>query len=148
MTEKIEQVDQGIEQQTDAGQESGKLFTQEEVSRIVTERLKRAKTTTEKDHEQAIADLRAEYEAKETELTKREKTLSCREYLMENDYPITLLDIIETDDIDKFKEKANLIRNEFAKARQVPPLKSTESHNGFDDLKKAFADPQHKPKQF
>lgn len=156
MTDKTlsEQVDQ-VEQQTDADQETGekgRVFTQEEVNRIIADRIKRTREKAEKEHAKALEDLNAELsqgiDSKSADLNKREKLLSCREYLINNDYPVSLLEIIDTDNVENFKAKADMIRNEFAKARQVPPLKSTENHNHPDGIKQAFADPKHVPKKF
>lgn len=140
-------------QQTEAGQEFGKLFTQEEVNRIVAERIKRTREKAEKDHAKAIEDLNADlsqdHDTKAAELTRRENTLFCREYLVEKGYPVSLLEIIPTDNIDEFRAKANKVREEFAKTLTGPaPLKSTEGRLAPDDIKKAFSNPAHVPRKF
>lgn len=80
----------GNGKQTDAG----KLFTQEDVNRIVSERLKaeRAKTGP------------SEQDAREIELSKRESKLSCRDFLDEKEYRPELLDILDTSDVENFKK--------------------------------------------
>lgn len=140
-------------QQTEAGQEFGKLFTQEEVNRIVAERIKRTREKAEKDHAKAIEDLNTDLsqtlDTKAADLTRRENTLSCREYLIEKGYPVSLLEIIPTDNIDEFRAKANKVREEFAKTLTgPPPLKSTEGRLDPDDIKKAFSNPAHVPRKF
>ena len=81
----------------DQGKEQ-KMFTQEEVNNIVSERLKRdrekregAQTANEK--EQALND--------------RENRLSCREYIVEKGYRMELLDILSTADVNQFRASAD-----------------------------------------
>lgn len=81
-------------------QGNGKMFTQEEVNNIVSERLKRdrekrAETQTETEKEKALND--------------RENRLSCREYIGEKGYRVELLDILDTSDAEKFKTAADKI---------------------------------------
>lgn len=66
-------------QQTVTQGEGGKTFTQEEVNRIVQERLARAKTAQEPD-------------ARELELEKRENALYLKEQIAEQKLPDTLLE--------------------------------------------------------
>lgn len=74
------------------GQGSEKMFSQEDVNRIVSDRLakERAKLGSPTEREQ--------------ELNARESRLSCREYLMESKAPAVLLDVLDTSDLEKFKE--------------------------------------------
>lgn len=80
------------------GQGNEKLFTQEEVNRIVSERLarERDKATTEK----AKAD---PMEQREKDLAAREAALSCREYISEKGYPVSLLEVFDTGDSNRFR---------------------------------------------
>lgn len=66
-------------QQTATQGEGGKTFTQEEVNRIVQERLARAKTAQEPD-------------ARELELKKRENAIYLREQIATQGLPDTLLE--------------------------------------------------------
>ena len=81
-------------------QGSERMFTQSEVDKIVKERLARAKTAPKEP---------TEAEIRERELTARESRLSCREYLIDRGYPVELLDVIDTSDLDKFKNKADTV---------------------------------------
>lgn len=86
------------------GQGGEKTFTQEEVNRIVSERLKteRDKLTAqpkETEEEKAM-------KARESDLKARESCLDCREYLESKKLPGELLDILDTSDVEKFKEAA------------------------------------------
>ncbi len=76
------------------GQGGERTFTQEEVNRIVSERLARdradrAKPSPEDEREQA--------------LKVREARLDCREYLDTQGYPAALLDVLDSSDTAKFK---------------------------------------------
>lgn len=75
------------------GQGSAKTFTQEEVNRIVADRLARERAKTEP----SPADER------EQALKAREAKLDCREYLDAQGYPAALLDVLDSSDAAKFK---------------------------------------------
>ncbi len=90
-----------------------RLFTQDEVNKIVTERLKR-------DREKRKADSDLPHMASEAELLARANRLDCREFIIEHGYPSELLDVVDTNDVDAFKEKvANL--NEIYKSNYGYP---------------------------
>lgn len=82
----------------DNGAAPGKTFTQEDVNRIVSERLAR-------ERDKAALDRAKEdpAERREKELAAREAALSCREYISGKGYPAALVDILDTADADKFK---------------------------------------------
>lgn len=83
--------------QTPAEKEGGeRLFTQEEVNKIVGERLARYKAKTEPAPE----------DQREQALKARETRLECREYIQDKGYPRELLDILDTADGEKFKAAA------------------------------------------
>lgn len=65
-----------------------RLFTQDDVNRIVSDRLARE---------------RAKAEPREADLRAREARLSCREYLDGEGFPAALMDILDTSDAEKFK---------------------------------------------
>lgn len=71
----------------------GKMFTQEDVNRIVSERLAREREKLEDDREK---DLKA-----------REARLDCRDYLDSKKYPTKLLDLLDSTDVEKFKTAAD-----------------------------------------
>ena len=128
------------------GRPEGKLFTQEEVNNIVSERLRRAKAREEK---QEAEDTRSD------ELDKRERRLDCREYLASKDYPPELLDAINATDLEDFKKKADMIVRtvgestiqKVAQGRRVPPLRSTEPES-FDSYAEGFSQKRHTPKPY
>lgn len=81
----------------------GKLFTQDEVNKIVSERLNRER----------MKAVPTEQETRELELSKRESRLECREFLLEKKYSTELLDILDTTDVNKFKETSEKLAKLF-----------------------------------
>ena len=77
-------------------EDNTKTFTQDEVNKIISERLAR---------ERAKGD--DPLETREKELTARENALKCREYLAEKGHPPALLDIFDTGDDEQFKGKVD-----------------------------------------
>lgn len=87
--------------------EDNRTFTQEEVNRIVSDRLARekAKATQESDREAA--------------LTARENALECREFIEKNkEYPAKLLEILDTSNFKDFKDKADKLMEAFPEINQ------------------------------
>ena len=84
-----------------------KLFTQEEVNKIVAERLKRERSKAE---EAAVGDR----DTRAAELDARESRLACREYLLDSGLPASMLDCLDTSDLENFKKKAEALSNDFA----------------------------------
>lgn len=88
--------------QTESGE---KLFTQEQVNQIVSERLarERSKAATE----QATTD-------REKALDAREQALKCRELVAgDKKYPAKLLDVLDTASFDSFKAQADKLLEAF-----------------------------------
>lgn len=81
------------------GENGGKLFSQDEVNRIVQTRLaeERAKQSNPTEREQA--------------LTARESRLTCREYLMDIGASAELLDVLDTSDPERFKANIAKVMN-------------------------------------
>ena len=99
-------------QPADNGNQSGgKMFTQEEVNRIVSDRLARDR---EKRTEQQQDDTR------EQALKAREAKLDCREYLTEKKYPAELLDVLDTSDVEKFKAAADKLQSIYGVDDKTP----------------------------
>ena len=76
-----------------SGGQGEKLFTQEDVNRIVSDRLARERAKAEPSPE----------DAREADLKAREARMTCREYLSDKNYPAELLDILPTGDSEAFK---------------------------------------------
>ncbi|WP_303835301.1 hypothetical protein [Ruminococcus flavefaciens] len=96
-----------------------KLFTQEEVNKIVAERLKRERSKAE---EAAVGDR----DTRAAELDARESRLACREYLLDSGLPASMLDCLDTSDLENFKKKAEALSNDFA---AKAPCNATPSFN-------------------
>lgn len=86
---------EGNTQQTEgtSSSQEEKKFTQEDVNRIVQERLTRERGRAG----QTLED-------REKELARRESRMTCAERLSEKGYSKDLLDILDTSDADKFME--------------------------------------------
>lgn len=113
------------------GGTGGKTFTQEEVNRIVSERLAR-------EREKPVDDER------EKALKARENRLDCRDYLDSMKYPASLLDTLDSSDVDKFKAAAEKLMKDFpmiAASQEPPPYAAgtgTYSPNSDDKIAAAF----------
>lgn len=99
-----------------SGGTGGKTFTQDEVNRIVSERLARDRA------DRAAAPSPAD--EREQALKAREARLDCRDYLDSKKYPAALLDVLDTSDVDKFKAAVDTMIGRFpaiAQADEIPP---------------------------
>lgn len=121
---------------------SDRTFTQEEVNRIVSERLAKERSRAAQA-QQTEADNRA------AELTAKENRLICKEFLIDNEYPAELLDAIDTSDPEEFKRKATSAYNaihgkrQFAPSPQYNPELPPSAHSALSD---AFGhDVKHTP---
>lgn len=91
------------------------MFTQAEVDRIIKERL-------ERDRAKRAPAEPTEAEKREAALTARESRLSCREHLLDNGLPSSLLDAFDTSDVEKFKKAVDVVSGLIAdKARNLEP---------------------------
>lgn len=114
------------------GGTGGKVFTQEEVNRIVSERLQRER------EKQPAADER------EKALKAREARLDCRDFLDSKKYPAALLDVLDCSDVEKFKAAAETMVGKFPGVVQhqtPPPYASgtgTGSFSSNDPIAAAF----------
>ena len=93
------------------GENKGKLFTQDEVNRIVSERLNRERERAAQAAETAPDDDTARRRA---ELTEAENRIKCKEFLLDNkQYPAALLDLYDTKDFEAFKANAEKLLKAF-----------------------------------
>ena len=93
------------------GENKGKLFTQDEVNRIVSERLNRERERAAQAAETAPDDDTARRRA---ELTEAENRVKCKEFLLDNkQYPAALLDLYDTKDFEAFKANAEKLLKAF-----------------------------------
>ena len=117
-----------------------KMFTQEEVNRIVSERLNREREKLTQPPQE---------DEREKALKAREARLDCRDYLDGKKYPAALLDILNTDDVEKFKTAADAFAKAFPDVvtSSGPTIINTSGkHSGSsannDPLAAAFKPPQ------
>ena len=103
-----------------SGGQGEKLFTQDDVNRIVSERLARERAKAEP----------AAIDERETALKAREARLDCRDYLEElskggkaASSVLGLLDILDTTDSEKFKKTVTALLELGAFNPQLEPLK-------------------------
>ena len=119
----------------DAG---GRTFTQEEVNRIVSERLQK---------ERSKAALSAA-DQREADLQAREARLTCREFVTEKGYPLGLLDVLDTSDFERFQaalQKLDEIIGLPSKDRVIPRFTGPAGNVGGMGESDALAD-AFKPK--
>lgn len=102
MTEQTQAENAGNESEVQ-GQEAAKTFTQDEVNRIIQERLERAKKQATKDQE-------AEYAQKIAQLQAREMKLMVKEQLSERRMPRELADIITCTDEKDLNNKLEALQ--------------------------------------
>lgn len=76
-----------------SGDQGEKLFTQDDVNRIVSERLARERQKAEPAPE----------DTREADLKAREARMDCREFVASGGYPAELLELFDTTDPEKFK---------------------------------------------
>lgn len=94
---------------------SGKLFTQDDVNRIVSERLAR---------DRADRAAPSPEDEREKALKAREARLDCRDFLDSKKLPAALLDVLDCSDVERFKAAVGVALEKFpaiARANEVPP---------------------------
>ena len=119
-----------------------KLFTQEEVNNLISERIKKVKANT------VSKEKAEELTAKEKELNKRLLKLSFKEHLIDNNLPLDYMEIIgNSESLEEFSNKAEKI-SAFKKARapygECEPVISDKKKDPFTSLAHA----KHIPKKF
>ena len=82
--------------------DNNKTFTQDDVDRIVQERLARERKNNNNNED---------LETREQNLTARENRLECAEKLQEKGLNKSLLDILDTSDVDKFMENVGKLES-------------------------------------
>lgn len=119
-----------------------KMFTQQEVNEIIKKRLERDKNK----NQQYGSD--EEVEALKNQLTQRENRLNAKEYLLDNNIPLDVLNMLDTSDLNAFKENVIKLQDNGFGVKQdviVQPL-ADPSINLTDEHKLNFS--YHKPKKY
>lgn len=103
-------------EEKESARSTGKTFTQEEVNRIISDRLKRAKLdqTASPDELEAA---KAKLEQIRGEIASGNQALA-RLYLAERKLPETLLKYFDSSDMDAFKAKVESFSKEFTSSSQ------------------------------
>lgn len=110
-------------QNEDNNTEQTRTFTQEEVNRMISERLSRVKT-----------DEKQEYSAKLAELNQKEFRLQAKELLMAKNMPESLLEAINCSDIKEFNKSINIIE-EYVKEASRPVFRgATIGRSNYDPV--------------
>ncbi len=149
----MEQIDVGNgnspKEEVKKDEQGNRLFTQEEVDKIIKKRLERHKTDASATGSPDLEEREAELKKLQSNLKAREQKLDCKEYLQQCNYPAELIDIIDTSDIDKFKEKADAVVK-IDNSRRVPPMANPEAKtSNIDNVSNAFSiKNKHVPKDY
>lgn len=99
-----------VQEQT-AVEEQGKTFSQEDVNRIVGERLAKEKAKNESDWQQ-----------RERDLQRRELQMTAKEYLNEKNIPVELLDALSYTDEETLQKSVEIIEKFIEeKAQEATP---------------------------
>ncbi|MDO5540871.1 MAG: hypothetical protein Q4F83_12520 [Eubacteriales bacterium] len=100
-------------QQTGEGTaaQAERTFTQEDVNRIVQERLAKERNRSGQS-----------FEEREQDLIRRENRMTCAERLSEKKYPKELLDILDTSDADRFMENVEKLAGLGICSADMPPI--------------------------
>lgn len=127
--------------------QSGRMFTQEEVNHIIKERLERERAKAAEpspEMRQRLADLEA-----------RENKLACREYLEENGMVPELMELFDTSNAEEFKGKVDKLMRLMNASQpatplyvpDAPPLGSSMGKFYGDPAAMGFADSKHVPQE-
>lgn len=111
----------------------GRTFTQEEVNKIVSERLQKERVKLAAEAQSQEPQL----SQREQNLAARENRLTCLEYLRTQDLPQELLEIVNTEDAAKFRQRiARLLElcPALDKRSAQPPVFSLESQGRRDEF--------------
>lgn len=124
---------QEMEQENSNNEE--KTFTQDEVNRIVQERLSRNKSKND------------ELEEREKKIIKRELKADCKDILIEKNLPVELSELFNgysEDDLDKFIDVIGKIEDKIKNSNEnkmrghKPNISNTVEYNSNDPIKEAF----------
>lgn len=98
---------EGTQASTEGVQQNGKVFTQDDVNRIVQERLakEKGKASNNEDFEKRSAEL----DKRMTELDARENRLNAITALRNAGYPDELADVIKCGNVDELKKSMEII---------------------------------------
>lgn len=111
--------------------QGGKTFTQEEVNKIVSERL--ARQRAKQEPQDPAAERLAELDQREKDLTARENKLTCTEYIKEKGLNAELAELFDTSNADQFKANVDKLLEIYPSIASGAPRFTTKtglSHQG------------------
>lgn len=157
-TDQQQSIQQGALTQPEENGNAEKMFTQDDVDRIIKQRLneKRMKVAEVETKEADLKGKESDLQAREADLSAREAAFKaeqsryeCQKHLEHMRYPLELLDELDTSDVDTFKQQAYRLSTAFANRpqRDVLPLRDPEAPEP-DGVVSAFRDTKHTPKKY
>lgn len=145
--ENMNKAPEAVEHEAPGGE---RLFTVDEVNKIVQDRVKRVKAAKQAEESQAQEeDLKkriSELEKREKDIISRESRLNCRDYLINQGYKTELLDVLDTSNFEEFKKKADKLQGLYHNMTgSGQPLANHDNQNGAGNFEQAFAKPLYDP---
>lgn len=141
----MENENKDLQEETPESPAEKKTFTQAEVDEIVRRRLAREKAKEKDAPEQSSGS--------DEDLSARAAYLDCKEYVLDNGLSPDLLKILDTSNVEAFKEKAEKIRGMVTQKPhfEYPNIEDhgTPQHTPNDEdavIRAAFSGTPHKPK--
>ena len=134
--------------ETNEQNQQEKTFTQDEVNRIVQERLARVKASQKKPEE---AEPNSELDDREASVARRESRVECHEFVVEKGYKKELLDILDTSNAETFRSQAERLAELYAAPEEKKSYPGTKPNPSFiqsDQRRSSFAKTKHIPKQY
>ncbi len=108
---------------------SGRTFTQDDVNRIVQDRLQKERAKVDADREKQYAD-------REAELARREFVLEARKELSDRGLPEDLIDALNMSDKETFKNSLGIIEKYMKDSTE-------ESNREYEQNRAVFTMPMH-----
>lgn len=143
MENNIDTMVQGAGSEAHEQQPAEKTFTQDEVNRIVQERLARAKNS-QQDNSQLI-EREKSLDDREASILLRENKMKCHEFITKKGYSKEFLDILDTQDPEKFQEQAEKLVNIGVGIKRYPGTTENPRNSRGSGT---FSDVKHTPKKF
>lgn len=126
-----------------ASQEGEKTFTQDDVNRIVSERLAKEKAKYEAAAKTNFQEKEVELSRREQELTLREFKATARETLTNKNLPMELLDVINYSSEEEMNKSIDILEKAYGQGTRKPNIKQIYNPAGgenpmIDPIRAAF----------
>lgn len=118
---------------TASGAGNDRTFTQEEVNRIVQDRLSRERSKTPSETEKTLQE-------REAALAKREREIAFKAVMKEKDIPEEVYEALNCTSEETFNKALEILSPYFQKAKEPirHPVAGTRSSGSFDSIRKAM----------